>query len=58
MPIGLLSLPDELLVQIFEGVLVTLTETRVRIALPKTRFTYKDPPSPTLNSVATPWQSL
>ena len=44
MPLGLLSLPDELLVQIFEAVLVTPTQQRVRITQPKTRFTYRDPP--------------
>ena len=44
MPIGLLSLPDELLVQVFEAALVTPTEQRVRITQPKTRFTYRDPP--------------
>lgn len=55
MPVGLLSLPDELLVQISTLVLVSPIARLARISQPRIRFTYEDPPSqPTPLSISKP----
>ena len=45
MSVDLLSLPDELLIQISTFVLVSHKYPKIRISSPRSRFTYEDPPS-------------